>query len=102
MCTYIIGQAAYGKPRSPSALGQRKPRGNSCNLMHQPPLPGVMEGQVTDIEIEAREMLRLRDRHLPDLQRRHWPDHRPRHPRLRPQQVASTTRMVDTARWTAS
>ena len=30
--------------------------------MHQPLLSGVMEGQATDIEIEAREMLRLRDR----------------------------------------
>ena len=31
------------------------------NLMHQPLLSGVMEGQATDLEIEAREMLRLRD-----------------------------------------
>jgi ATP-dependent Clp protease protease subunit len=30
--------------------------------MHQPLLAGVMEGQATDIEIEAREMLRIRDR----------------------------------------
>ena len=30
--------------------------------MHQPLLSGVMEGQATDIEIEAREMLRLRER----------------------------------------
>jgi ATP-dependent Clp protease protease subunit len=30
--------------------------------MHQPLLAGVMEGQATDIEIEAKEMLRLRDR----------------------------------------
>ena len=29
--------------------------------MHQPLLSGVMEGQATDLEIEAREMLRLRD-----------------------------------------
>jgi ATP-dependent Clp protease protease subunit len=29
--------------------------------MHQPLLAGVLEGQATDIEIEAREMLRLRD-----------------------------------------
>ena len=30
--------------------------------MHQPLLSGVMEGQATDLEIEALEMLRLRDR----------------------------------------
>jgi ATP-dependent Clp protease protease subunit len=29
--------------------------------MHQPLLSGVMEGQASDIEIEAREMLRLRE-----------------------------------------
>ena len=29
--------------------------------MHQPLLSGVLEGQATDLEIEAREMLRLRD-----------------------------------------
>jgi ATP-dependent Clp protease protease subunit len=29
--------------------------------MHQPLLAGVLEGQATDLEIEAREMLRLRD-----------------------------------------
>jgi ATP-dependent Clp protease protease subunit len=35
---------------------------NARNLMHQPLLSGVMEGQATDLEIEAREMLRIRDR----------------------------------------
>jgi ATP-dependent Clp protease protease subunit len=29
--------------------------------MHQPLLSGVLEGQATDLEIEAKEMLRLRD-----------------------------------------
>ena len=29
--------------------------------MHQPLLMGVMEGQATDLEIEAREMLRMRE-----------------------------------------
>ena len=32
------------------------------DLMHQPLLSGVMEGQATDLEIEAREMLRIRER----------------------------------------
>ena len=29
--------------------------------MHQPLLSGVLEGQATDLAIEAKEMLRLRD-----------------------------------------
>ncbi|MCC6660787.1 MAG: ATP-dependent Clp protease proteolytic subunit [Phycisphaerales bacterium] len=64
VCTYVIGQAASmasllacsGTP------GKRFALRNARNLMHQPLLSGVMEGQATDIEIEAREMLRLRDR----------------------------------------
>ena len=64
VCTYIIGQAAsMGSLISVSgAKGKRFALRNSRNLMHQPLLSGVMEGQATDIEIEAREMLRLRDR----------------------------------------
>ncbi|MCZ6837475.1 MAG: ATP-dependent Clp protease proteolytic subunit, partial [Planctomycetota bacterium] len=31
------------------------------NLMHQPLLSGIMEGQATDLEIEAKEMLRIRE-----------------------------------------
>ena len=61
--TYIIGQAA-----SMGSLiaccgnkGKRYALPNSKNLMHQPLLSGILEGQATDIEIEAREMLRLRD-----------------------------------------
>jgi ATP-dependent Clp protease protease subunit len=42
--------------------GKRYTLTNARNLMHQPLLGGVMEGQATDIEIEAREMLRIRDR----------------------------------------
>ncbi|GMV25219.1 MAG: ATP-dependent Clp protease proteolytic subunit [Phycisphaerae bacterium] len=64
VCTYIIGQAAsMGSLIAVSgAKGKRFTLRNSRNLMHQPLLSGVMEGQATDIEIEAREMLRLRDR----------------------------------------
>lgn len=64
VCTYIIGQAAsMGSLIAVSgAKGKRYALRNSRNLMHQPLLSGVMEGQATDIEIEAREMLRLRDR----------------------------------------
>ena len=64
VCTYIIGQAAsMGSVIAASgAKGKRFALHNARNLMHQPLLSGVMEGQATDIEIEAREMLRLRDR----------------------------------------
>ncbi len=64
ICTYIIGQAAsMGSLLACSgAKGKRYALTNSRNLMHQPLLSGVMEGQATDLEIEAIEMLRLRDR----------------------------------------
>jgi len=42
--------------------GKRFALPNSRNLMHQPLIGGMMEGQATDLEIEAREMLRIRDR----------------------------------------
>lgn len=64
VCTYIIGQAASMGSVLASA-GAKKKRyalANSRNLMHQPLLGGVMEGQATDLEIEAREMIRLRER----------------------------------------
>ena len=43
------------------AKGKRYTLPYAKNLMHQPMLSGVLEGQATDLEIEAREMLRLRD-----------------------------------------
>jgi len=64
VCTYIIGQAAsMGSVLACSgAKGKRYALHNARNLMHQPLLGGVMEGQATDLEIEAKEMLRLRER----------------------------------------
>jgi ATP-dependent Clp protease protease subunit len=64
VCTYIIGQAASmgSVIASSGTKGKRFCLKNSRNLMHQPLLSGVMEGQATDLEIEAKEMLRLRDR----------------------------------------
>ncbi len=64
ICTYIIGQAAsMGSVIACSGTkGKRYCLKNARNLMHQPLLSGVMEGQATDLEIEAKEMLRLRDR----------------------------------------
>lgn len=64
VCTYIIGQAAsMGSVIATSgAKGKRYALPNARNLMHQPLIGGVLEGQATDLEIEAREMLRIRDR----------------------------------------
>ena len=64
VATYIIGQAASMGSiiASCGTKGKRFTLPNARNLMHQPLLSGVMEGQATDIEIEAREMLRIRDR----------------------------------------
>ncbi len=64
VCTYVIGQAAsMGSLIATSGTkGKRFALTNARNLMHQPLIGGVMEGQATDLEIEAREMLRLRVR----------------------------------------
>ena len=64
VCTYIIGQAASmgSVIASSGTKGKRYCLKNARNLMHQPLLSGVMQGQATDLEIEAKEMLRLRDR----------------------------------------
>lgn len=64
VCTYCIGQcASMGSVLAASgAKGKRFVLPNSRNLMHQPLVGGIIEGQATDLEIEAREMLRLRER----------------------------------------
>ncbi len=64
ICTYILGQAAsMGSILACAGTkGKRYALGNSRNLIHQPLISGVLEGQATDLEIEAKEMLRLRDR----------------------------------------
>jgi ATP-dependent Clp protease protease subunit len=63
VATYIIGQASsMGSIIATSgAKGKRYALPHSKNLIHQPLLGGILEGQATDLEIEAREMLRLRD-----------------------------------------
>ncbi len=63
VATYIIGQAASmgSVIACAGAKGKRYTLPYARNLMHQPLLSGVMEGQATDLEIEAREMLRIRD-----------------------------------------
>ncbi len=63
VATFIIGQAAsMGSLIACSGTkDKRYTLPLAKNLMHQPLLSGVLEGQATDLEIEAREMLRLRD-----------------------------------------
>ncbi|MBC7772592.1 MAG: ATP-dependent Clp protease proteolytic subunit [Pyrinomonadaceae bacterium] len=64
VCTYVIGQAAsMGSVLAAAGTkGKRYALPNARNLMHQPLMGGVLEGQATDLEIEAREMLRIRER----------------------------------------
>ncbi|MGE3109928.1 MAG: ATP-dependent Clp protease proteolytic subunit [Phycisphaerales bacterium] len=64
VCTYIIGQAAsMGSVLAAAGTkGKRFALPNARNLMHQPLIGGVLEGQATDLEIEAREMIRIRER----------------------------------------
>jgi ATP-dependent Clp protease protease subunit len=64
VCTYIIGQAASMGSiiAACGTRGKRYALPNARNLMHQPLIGGVLEGQATDLEIEAREMLRIRER----------------------------------------
>jgi ATP-dependent Clp protease protease subunit len=64
VCTYIIGQAASmgSVIAACGTKGKRYALPNARNLMHQPLIGGVLEGQATDLEIEAREMLRIRER----------------------------------------
>jgi len=64
VATYCIGQAA-----SMAALllagGKADKRfllSNSRVLLHQPHIMGILEGPATDLDIEAREILRLRTR----------------------------------------
>lgn len=63
VATYVIGQAASmgSLVATAGTKGKRYSLPHARNLMHQPLLSGVLEGQATDIEIEAREMLRVRD-----------------------------------------
>ena len=42
--------------------GKRACLANSQVMLHQPLIGGVMQGQATDLGIEAKHMLRLRDR----------------------------------------
>ena len=64
VATYCVGQAssmgavllAGGK------AGKRFLLANSRVLLHQPQISGLLEGSATDLDIEAKEILRLRSR----------------------------------------
>ncbi|MBM4113774.1 MAG: ATP-dependent Clp protease proteolytic subunit [Phycisphaerae bacterium] len=63
VATYIIGQAASmgSVIACCGARGRRFALPNAENLMHQPLIAGVLEGQATDLEIEAKHILRMRE-----------------------------------------
>ena len=62
--TLCIGQAAsMGSVIACSGTkGRRFALPHAENLMHQPLIGGVIEGQATDLEIHAKHILRLRDK----------------------------------------
>jgi ATP-dependent Clp protease protease subunit len=64
VATYCVGQAASMGAIlfAGGAAGKRFLLNNSRVLLHQPLISGVMTGPATDLEIEAREMLRIRER----------------------------------------
>ncbi len=64
VATYCVGQAASMAAvlLSGGKAGKRFLLANSRVLLHQPLIAGVLEGPATDIEIETREILRLRSR----------------------------------------
>ncbi|MBL1216413.1 MAG: ATP-dependent Clp protease proteolytic subunit [Planctomycetes bacterium] len=63
VATYCIGQAASmgAVLLAGGTHGKRFCLPSSRILLHQPLIGGIMEGQATDLEIEAKEMLRLRE-----------------------------------------
>jgi len=64
VATYCVGQAA-SMAAVLLAGGNKDKRfllSNSRVLLHQPLIAGILEGPATDLEIEAKEILRLRER----------------------------------------
>jgi len=64
VATYCVGQAASMAAvlLAGGKAGRRCFLSNSRVLLHQPLIAGVLEGTATDLEIEAKEILRLRSR----------------------------------------
>ena len=64
VATYCVGQAASmgAVLLAGGRSGKRFLLQNSRVLLHQPAIAGVLEGTATDLDIEAKEILRLRAR----------------------------------------
>ncbi|NIA16808.1 MAG: ATP-dependent Clp protease proteolytic subunit [Planctomycetes bacterium] len=64
VATYCIGQAASmgAVLLTAGTAGKRFLLNNSRILLHQPLISGVLSGPATDLEIQAKEILRLRER----------------------------------------
>ena len=64
VATYCLGMAASMGAclLAAGTRGKRYVLPNAQVMLHQPLLGGVMQGQATDLGIEAKHMLRLRDR----------------------------------------
>ena len=64
VATYCVGQAASmgAVLLAGGTSGKRFMLKNSRVLLHQPLISGVLQGPATDLEIEAKEILRLRNR----------------------------------------
>jgi ATP-dependent Clp protease protease subunit len=64
VATYCVGQAASmgAVLFAGGSEGKRYILPNSRVLLHQPLISGVMQGTATDLDIEAKEILRLRER----------------------------------------
>jgi len=64
VATYCVGQAASMAAvlLTGGRKGKRFLLSNSRVLLHQPHITGILEGPATDLDIEAKEILRLRSR----------------------------------------
>jgi len=64
VATYCVGQAASMAAvlLSGGQAGKRFVLANGRVLLHQPSISGILEGTATDLAIEAKEILRLRNR----------------------------------------
>jgi ATP-dependent Clp protease protease subunit len=64
VATYCIGQAASmgALLLAGAAKNKRFLLSNSRILLHQPLISGILQGPATDLEIEAKEIIRLRTR----------------------------------------
>jgi ATP-dependent Clp protease protease subunit len=64
VATYCVGQAASmgAVLLTGGKAGKRFLLANSRVLLHQPMISGVLQGPATDLDIEAKEILRLRTR----------------------------------------